>query len=337
MALQSSGSISLNEIHIEAGGSNFTTASLNDTDIRGLINKASGATMSFSEWYGASAVVSLTVTKGNSGTVYGYQGGYGTSTTYGSISPSDFTVDDATLGAIYYTEFTIKGQTTRIFFVFLTGHRIKEYFTSLSETSIGTLNTSSASHVQSTSSQTNHPYTYWSWNMTSTPSNWSGTWTVSGITFAVPDPVVIGITEGTDSFPSGLYYGYRSHRNVGSIDTATTGVTVNGKTHTLYAAFRRQNASSYNPTAGSSSFWMYFTNASDGTVIPADFFTSIDLIFDGHTINLTQSSASSYTSGSGSSGRRDWRWFSSDFSSSDHDDFEQDITGTGSFDFRINL
>lgn len=184
MALQSSGPISLNEIHIEAGGSNFTTASLNDSDIRDLIDKASGATMSFSEWYGASAVTSLTVTKGNSGTVYGYQGGYGTSSTYGSISPSPYSVNGANLGAIYYTEFTIKGQTSRIFFVFLVGTRAKSFFTSVSESSIGTLSTSSSSHAQSTSSNTNHPYTYWSWSLTSTPSNWTSTGTVSGITFA---------------------------------------------------------------------------------------------------------------------------------------------------------
>ena len=54
MALQTSGAISLNQIHVEAGGSSGTTASINDSDIRGLIGKASGATMSFSEWYGAS-------------------------------------------------------------------------------------------------------------------------------------------------------------------------------------------------------------------------------------------------------------------------------------------
>ena len=54
MALPTSGPLSLNQIHIEAGGTSGTTASLNDADIRGLIGKASGATMSFSEWYGAS-------------------------------------------------------------------------------------------------------------------------------------------------------------------------------------------------------------------------------------------------------------------------------------------
>jgi len=55
MALQASGAISLNEIHIEAGGSSGSTASTNDADIRDLIDKSSGATMAFNEWYGASS------------------------------------------------------------------------------------------------------------------------------------------------------------------------------------------------------------------------------------------------------------------------------------------
>lgn len=55
MALPTSGPLSLNAIHVEAGGTSGTQASINDADIRGLIGKASGAQMSFSEWYGASA------------------------------------------------------------------------------------------------------------------------------------------------------------------------------------------------------------------------------------------------------------------------------------------
>ena len=54
MALPTSGPLSLNQIHIEAGGTSGATVSLNDADVRALIGKASGAQMSFSEWYGAS-------------------------------------------------------------------------------------------------------------------------------------------------------------------------------------------------------------------------------------------------------------------------------------------
>lgn len=55
-------SLSLNEIHIEAGGSSGTTCSLNDADIRDLLGKSSGASMSFNEWYGASADPTTTIT-----------------------------------------------------------------------------------------------------------------------------------------------------------------------------------------------------------------------------------------------------------------------------------
>lgn len=57
MGLQSSGAISLNDIHVEAGGSSGSYCTINDSDIRGLISKGSGSQMSFSEWYGASGVV----------------------------------------------------------------------------------------------------------------------------------------------------------------------------------------------------------------------------------------------------------------------------------------
>lgn len=55
MALQTSGAISLNDIHIEAGGTSGSQAAINDADIRDMISKASGSQMSFNEWYGASA------------------------------------------------------------------------------------------------------------------------------------------------------------------------------------------------------------------------------------------------------------------------------------------
>jgi hypothetical protein len=53
MPLPSSGSqISLNQIHVEAGGSSGSQAALNDADIRAMIGKSSGASNAFSEYYG---------------------------------------------------------------------------------------------------------------------------------------------------------------------------------------------------------------------------------------------------------------------------------------------
>jgi hypothetical protein len=78
MPLPSSGAISLNQMHTEVGGTSGTTVGLNDSDVRGLISKASGAQMSFNEWYGASAVSnwSATLTVGYSSAFKIYSYGY---------------------------------------------------------------------------------------------------------------------------------------------------------------------------------------------------------------------------------------------------------------------
>jgi len=55
MPLPSSGAISLNQIHVEAGGTSGSVVTINDADVRGLISKGSATNMSFSEWYGASS------------------------------------------------------------------------------------------------------------------------------------------------------------------------------------------------------------------------------------------------------------------------------------------
>ena len=82
MALPGAGnSLSLNQMHIEVGGTSGTTCSLNDSDIRGLINKSAGAAMAFNEWFGASASVSdfsTTLTTGH--TSHSSTVGYVTST-----------------------------------------------------------------------------------------------------------------------------------------------------------------------------------------------------------------------------------------------------------------
>lgn len=66
MALQSSGQISLNDLHVEAGGTSGTQASMNDSDIRGLLNAAANSQMTFSGFYGASSsILSTTMTVGS--------------------------------------------------------------------------------------------------------------------------------------------------------------------------------------------------------------------------------------------------------------------------------
>lgn len=163
MPLQTSGAISLNQIHVEAGGSSGTTASLNDSDIRALINKGSGATMSFNEWYGASASTSFTVTQGSSGSTVGFFSG-----SFGSISPASF--DGATIRQLSVTTIAVKGgSTSYMFSVGINGTRARSFFTSVQNSGIGTLYSASSGTYNQ-----NSGYAQWTWTLSSQPSGWDG-------------------------------------------------------------------------------------------------------------------------------------------------------------------
>lgn len=92
MPLQSSGAISLNEIHVEAGGTTNTQASINDADIRALIGKADGALSSFDDFYGASSFSpNFTITEGTlTLSVNSESHGFYSSSNFGSISSTTF-------------------------------------------------------------------------------------------------------------------------------------------------------------------------------------------------------------------------------------------------------
>ena len=170
MVVPLSGQIAMNRIHINAGGSSGSQVGMNDSDVRALANDFSGQ-IDFAQTRGG-----VTITQGTSGSVKGYsdgQVGGGSSYAYGSITQKG-NVNGANVIAVYYSEFTIKGNTTRIFFVFMNGYRNKSHFTSIYESSIGTLTTASSSHSHSTSGGVGDPYTMWTWNPTSTPANWDG-------------------------------------------------------------------------------------------------------------------------------------------------------------------
>lgn len=163
MTLQTSGAISLNQIHVEAGGSSGTTAGMNDSDIRGLIGKGSGATMSFSEWYGASASTSYTLGQGNNGSgTVGFASG-----SYGSLSPTTF--GGATIRSIGVLTIAVKGgSTSYTLIVTINGSRSRNFFTSIQNSGFGTQQTSAAGHSSSSS------YSSWSWSLGSNPSGWDG-------------------------------------------------------------------------------------------------------------------------------------------------------------------
>lgn len=197
MALPSSGTITLNEIHIEAGGTTDTLASINDSDIRALIGKADGAEMSFTEWYGAS----------------------------------------------------------------------------------------------------------------------------SGI--------VVTVTEGSDIFTSAAYYGFREEQNPDIGSVSPTSISFDGKTHPVRDAYRRVSRSGGVDNDATSAFWFILYNASDGTVPADDWFTSVEVQTTGAAATLTPAEATIVTSGSGATGRKEWRFFSSDFTATELTNFSAQWDGSG--------
>jgi hypothetical protein len=181
MALQTSGAISLNDIHIEAGGSSGTQVSMNDSDIRGLIGKASGVSMSFSEWYGAASTAVGVITIAANQFSYGYSAGVSGVLAYGSVSPSPFYFKGTQIIQAVYNEVSVKGSpTTYKFILILAGHVSTSLITSVSETALGTL--SGVTGVQVSSGSTAR--TNWTFDLASTPSGWKTTGATKTVTIS---------------------------------------------------------------------------------------------------------------------------------------------------------
>jgi len=196
MALPAVGnSLSLNQMHVEAGGSSGTQCSLNDSDIRSLISKSSGATMAFNEWFGASASIpdwSQTINYGQMVNVEGAQysqsqfvnRGYrssagqtleGTSgvngeTTYGSMTNQNSNFfSNATINRIRSKATTLGGG------VILLGvdSAVANNDTAFSSMSVNsnTYNRSAATYASSGSAAT------WTWTVSAAPSTIGNAWT----------------------------------------------------------------------------------------------------------------------------------------------------------------
>ena len=163
--IPTSGMISLNQMHTEAGGTSGTACTLNDADIRGLIGKASGAAMNFAEWYGASAAVDTqTVTVGlYSITIYGNTSntrGFSTGLT-GSIS--DGTCNFKSGATIEYLAYSDQnGNTAKQVQFRLNGNHSNSGFTTMSVAGTNYARTS-ASYVYTGGKS------YWTWSSTTNP------------------------------------------------------------------------------------------------------------------------------------------------------------------------
>lgn len=183
MAVASSGAISLNDFHVEAGGSSGSNCSINDSDIRGLISKSAGASMSFNEWYGASGTLdNQTVTMGTQAAT-GYPIFFPSS--HGFISGSIGSISDGTCNfksgasynALFWSPDTYNNgnATANQVWLGIAGSLSNSGFSTMKIAST-TFNRTDASFTQSSG------ISYWTWsNITSNPF---GT-TSNGATVAV--------------------------------------------------------------------------------------------------------------------------------------------------------
>ena len=189
-------SLSLNQIHVEAGGTSATLASLNDTDIRGLtpaspqtINTTSESTVSFRNFYGASGVTLSTdvetLTAGFqqvvSGTrdkpnqfytnYYGYMHNMSPTSDSGTLSDGDFSFkNNNEIIAFYMTRSSANTSLDHYLTFRVSGTHSNNGWTSLTITrqnNSWSYNRSAASFFQSTGSGA---FAQWRWDLVSTQS-----------------------------------------------------------------------------------------------------------------------------------------------------------------------
>jgi len=100
MTTPASGTISLNQLHTEAGGTSGTQVSINDADVRRLKDGSSGASSAFNSFYSKTRYV-VTCGSGTSGSTFvtGYKNA---SPAVGSKSPASLTWTSATWAGLYY-------------------------------------------------------------------------------------------------------------------------------------------------------------------------------------------------------------------------------------------
>jgi hypothetical protein len=157
MTLPASGnSLSLDQIHVEAGGTSGATCSLNDSDIRGLtagsgytIPTGDQSTIDIGDFYGASALNNThtleagfqqtTYSGGRSGNpstytnYYGYMPFYGSPTSQnGSLTPTGFALKSgATISGIYKNTSSAVASLNNVIFLRVNGAQTNSGWTQM--------------------------------------------------------------------------------------------------------------------------------------------------------------------------------------------------------------
>ena len=190
MALPSSGAISLNEIHVEAGGSSGTTCSMNDADILDIKDFSSNTARGLNAWYGAKAKWIITMTTGQTtvvtaGSDYvagnteryrGYNGSSGTrpsGTTYGSLNDyqdADY-LNNKTINAFAVNGSSSQTQPAATIMILQCADGCSNSDAAFKKVKVGssTYNRSDATYTDSTTEQWN-----WSLGTQTVPNNKTG-------------------------------------------------------------------------------------------------------------------------------------------------------------------
>ena len=178
MATPASGTISLNEMHVEAGGGSGTECSINDSDIRLIANKSSGAQTAWGDYYSRAKDFTISMTTGGtnvtttgdySTTVQRYRGYMNSSpsgaSNIGSVSPSSDTDYFSNNG---FNDLVVHGQqgtTTTYIRVRVSAGSVANNDTAFKSVVIGssTYNRTDATY------ETSGGRTQWYWSSTTAP------------------------------------------------------------------------------------------------------------------------------------------------------------------------
>ena len=194
MPLTGSGAISLNEMHVEAGGSSGTECSLNDSDIRGLISKSAGASMAFNEWYNAALSIpdfSQTINYGQMVNVEGSQYAQSQFVNRGFRSSAGQTIE-GTSGVNGETSYGSMTNQSSNFFSNATINRIRSKATTLSggvlllgvdsvvannDTAFSSMSVNSTTFNRSAATYaTGSGHATWTWAVSAAPSTIGNAW-----------------------------------------------------------------------------------------------------------------------------------------------------------------
>lgn len=191
MALPASGAISLDQLHVEAGGTSGTTCSMNDTDIRDIGDFSANTARGLNAWYGKKAkwVISMTtgqttvITAGsdyvaaNTERYRGYNGSSGTrpatNNTYGSLNDyqdADY-LNNKTINAFAVNGSSSQTQPAATIMILQCADGCSNSDAAFKKVKVGssTYNRSDATYTDSTSEQ-------WSWSLgtQTVPNNTTG-------------------------------------------------------------------------------------------------------------------------------------------------------------------